>query len=213
MAARTRITLCSVALVLLGACSDDDGGGSADTTVPGSVPAAPVDLDAARDYCTSSDGTPEVRQAYWATNLEESSWVALPATLETCRFEADDGSRIYVDLVTLYSEEPTLAAAAYLAKLPLPSTTGGANPAAVMCAQTLQGTGSWGTSASGGGWVNQDDSSFEVIDMCLFSDLSAIDQWGIAYYSGDVVRGTDLADLFRFDADDVPPFFPAPSDG
>jgi hypothetical protein len=81
-----------------------------------------------------------------------------------------------------------------------------------MCAQTLQGTGSWGTSVSGGGWVNKDDSSFEVIDMCLFSDLSAIDQWGIAYYSGDIVRGTDLAKLFRFDVDDVPPFFAAPSD-
>jgi hypothetical protein len=38
-------------------------------------------------------------------------------------------------------------------------------------------------------------------------------QWRITHHSGDVVRGTDLADQLRFDADDVPPFFPAPSEG
>ena len=58
--------------------------------------------------------------------------------------------------------------------------------------------------------MNLDDPDFPSVDMCLFSDLSAIDQWGIAYYSGDIVRGTDLADVFRFDTDEVPAFFPRP---
>jgi hypothetical protein len=66
-------------------------------------------------------------------------------------------------------------------------------------ADALLGTASWGTSLSGGGWVLRDDPEFEVVDLCLFSDLSAIDQWGIAYHTGDVVRGKALAEVFRFD--------------
>jgi hypothetical protein len=69
------------------------------------------------------------------------------------------------------------------------------------------GTASWGTSTAGGGWVNPDDDVFTVVDMCTFADRSGIDAWAISYYSGGVVRGTDLADLFRFDVDAVPPFF------
>jgi hypothetical protein len=41
-----------------------------------------------------------------------------------------------------------------------------------------------------------------------FPDGSAIDAWGIAYYSDGVARGIDLTEVFRFDQDAVPDIFP-----
>jgi hypothetical protein len=46
-----------------------------------------------------------------------------------------------------------------------------------------------------------------VVNLCVFSDGSAIDEWGIAYYADDVVRGIDLTDVFRFDQEAVPDMF------
>ena len=43
--------------------------------------------------------------------------------------------------------------------------------------------------------------------MCVFPDGSAIDEWGIAYYASGVIRGVDLAPLFRSDVEDYPPIF------
>jgi hypothetical protein len=116
--------------------------------------------------------------------------------------------RIYVDTTTLAAQRPTLAAAAYLAKVPVTGIAPGVNPAAADYDQLVQGTSTWGTSLSGGGWVNLDDPDFTVVNLCVFPDRSAIDEWGITYYSGGVVRGADLAPLFRFDADSVPKLFP-----
>jgi hypothetical protein len=57
------------------------------------------------------------------------------------------------------------------------------------------------------GCVNLEDEAFTVVQMCVFPDGPAIDAWGIAYYSDDVVRGIDLAEVFRFDQQDVPDMF------
>ena len=69
-----------------------------------------------------------------------------------CRFQADDEakSRIYVDLSTLSSPEPTLAGLAYLSKMPMRSVTGGANPATLYC-QDLGGSSGFGSAGAAGG--------------------------------------------------------------
>jgi putative hemolysin len=175
---------------------------------PPAAGAGTSDVDAARDYCTSVGGEVQERQATWNTNGDESQWVDLGRTMEVCRFEADDeaGSRIYVDLLTLWSEAPSLAAAAYLAKVPMSDEPPPGNPASFYCAD-LGGSSQFGPGATGGGWVNRDDPDDLVVAMCVFPDGSTIDEWGIAYYSGDVVRGADLAPLFRADTAAFPPIF------
>ena len=80
------------------------------------------------------------------------------------------------------------------------------NPASFYCAD-LGGSSQFGSGATGGGWVDRDDPDDLVVAMCVFPDGSTIDEWGIAYYSGDVVRGADLAPLFRADTAAFPPIF------
>jgi hypothetical protein len=166
--------------------------------------------DRAAEYCTDHGGTVETRYPYWGTNLDQSQWVQLAGSIDLCMFADPDNDnvRIYVDTTTLAARRPSLAAAAYLAKVPLENVPPGVNPAAVDCDQIVQGSSSWGTSVSGGGWVNLDDPDFTVLDLCMFADGSAIDEWGITYYSGDIVRGADLAPLFRFDPQVVHQIFP-----
>jgi len=166
--------------------------------------------DREAEYCTDHGGTVETRYPYWGTNLDQSQWVQLAGSIDLCVFaDAGDGKvRIFVDTTTLAARRPSLAAAAYLAKVPLDNIPPGVNPVAVDCSQIVHGTSSWGTSLSGGGWVNLDDPDFTVVDLCVFPGGSAIDEWGITYYAGGVVRGADLAPLFRFDTQVVPWFFP-----
>jgi hypothetical protein len=169
--------------------------------------ASAADGEAAR-HCTETGGTVETRQPYWNTNDDQSAWVQLPGSMDLCWYQTlddEDQSRIYVDLGTIYSETPTLAAAAYLAKVPLGRGQG--NPAEADCLNQLYGSAYFGNTAVGGGWVNLDDPVFTVVNLCVFPDRSAIDAWGITYYSGGVVRGIDLAEVFRFDPDEVPDMF------
>jgi putative hemolysin len=164
--------------------------------------------DRTGDYCTDNGGTVETRHPYWGTNLDQSEWVQLAGWIELCMFADAHNARIYVDTTTLAANRPTLAAAAYLAKVPLTDVPPGVNPAAVDCNAIVHGTSNFGTSLSGGGWVNLDDPVFTVVNLCVFPDGSAIDEWGITYYADDVVRGADLAPLFRFDTTVVPELFP-----
>jgi hypothetical protein len=166
--------------------------------------------DPAADYCTDNGGTLETRHPYWGTNLDQSQWIELAGSIDLCMFADpnDSNVRIYVDTTTLAATRPSLAASAYLAKIPLDNVPPGVNPAAVDCNDIVHGTSTWGTSISGGGWVNFDDPVFTVVNLCMFPDQSAIDEWGITYYAGGVVRGTDLAPLFRFDTQTVPQLFP-----
>ena len=80
------------------------------------------------------------------------------------------------------------------------------NPASQLCVQ-LGGAVSYGPGPSGGGLVNTDDPDDVVFAPCYFADGSFIDEWGIAYYAGDVVRGIDLTTVFAFDPSNLPPVF------
>jgi putative hemolysin len=190
-------------LVGVAACGSDNGGSGATTTT-----VAGTDLGAARTYCTSKGGTVQTRQATWGTNNPQAQWQLLGRSTEMCRFQTlgdNDASRIYVDLVSLYSDGPTLASVAYLSKVPpKPNPTG--NPATANCA-ALAASSQFGTGAAGGGWVNKDDPVDAVVNLCVFPDESFIDEWGITYYAGGVVRGIDLAKVFRYQPTQVPAFF------
>jgi putative hemolysin len=204
------VSVAIVATVLVAGTVDGQASPSPQPTAsPGSSMApSPQDMAAAREYCTSVGGEVEQREAMWGTNGDPSTWVDLGRSIELCRFQADDEaqSRIYVDLMTLWSEEPSLAAGAYLAKVPMEPYSGGGNPATAYCA-SLQASAQFGLGASGGGWVAQDDPDDPVVAMCVFPDGSMIDEWGLAYMSDGTVRGADLSTLFRSADQPYPPFF------
>ncbi len=172
---------------------------------------------AAAAYCVDQGGQVQTRTADLGTNGEQG-WLALGGTTDMCRFQANDdgGSRIYVDLNTLYSAQPTLAGLAYLAKEPMAPSAGGANPATGYCSD-LGGSSAFGSGgASGGGWVSTDDPVDVVVALCVFADLSFIDEWGLAYHSNGDIRGADLATVMKYQPGaDVPPVFveqsPAPT--
>ncbi len=186
------------ALLLTTACGGDPSdlpGGDAET------------LEAARQHCTDSGGEALMATPYFGTNGDPEQWLELGGGIELCRFEnTDDDTRIYVDLVTLYSEQPTLAGVAYLSQVPpvLPRQPS-ANPATFNCA-ALGGSAQWGGDFGSGGWVTSDRPD-EVVDLCVFPDLSFIDEFGIFYYADGTVRGKDLATVMRYDADPLPAIF------
>jgi hypothetical protein len=185
-------------------------------TSSGSVPASPsaaasgdasaatgsFDQAAAEQYCTSQGGMLVPRVATWNTNGDASTWLELAGRMTFCEFESTQDAnttRIAVDLLTLYSEEPTLAAIAYLSKTPpkVPPNPG-ANPAEYNCREGLAGSSSFGTGAAGGGWVDKSQPVFVVMDMCVFADMSAIDEFGLFYHQNGSIRGADLATKMRY---------------
>src|SRR5829696_6427575 len=101
------------AILAVGACGSDNGGSSTTTTTTvAGIDVAGIDVAAARSYCTSKGGTVQTRQATWGTNNPQAQWQSLDRSVEACRFQTlgdNDDSRIYVDLVSLYSNGPTLA--------------------------------------------------------------------------------------------------------
>lgn len=200
----TRPTLISLlaipAVLLLGGCAAAGGDPAPSAT-------ADADFAAAEQYCVDSGGTIESRQPTFGTNNAESTWVELGEPIDVCRFVDDSGdyrTSIFVDPVTLHSENPTLAALAYLRKAPVPNVAP-ANPASQLCID-LGGAVTYGQGPDGGGFVLKGDD-LDVVAMCVFADGSFIDEWGIGYYSSDTVRGADLAPLFRFDAEKAPAIF------
>ncbi|MFN8622515.1 MAG: DUF333 domain-containing protein [Chloroflexota bacterium] len=157
------------------------------------------DQAAAEQQCTAAGGTVQERRAAFNTNMDPDAWVMFAGDIDLCRFQtlgADDDSRIYVDLVTLSATVPTLAATAYLSNVPMGDSVNG-NPATLYCT-SLGGSSSFGSGASGGGWVNLTDPIDQVVSMCVFEDGSMIDEWGLAYHSQGTVRGIDLAPVFAW---------------
>lgn len=196
-----KVWVVAIAVSSVAACSDDSPNAAAD------------ELDAARAHCTDAGGQALVAQPIWNTNAGEEAWLPLGGEVELCRFESGEPgaletTRIYVDLVTLYSEEPTLAGVAYLSRVPptLPESPS-ANPARTNCA-ALGGTAQFGSGdgVAGGGWVTSDRPT-EIVDLCVFPDLSFIDEFGILYYADGTVRGQDLADVMRYQPDRLPAIF------
>lgn len=162
-------------------------------------------------YCESKGGQVQTRDATFGTNQSPTAWLPLAGTTQVCRFQADDEarSRIYVDFATLTSTRPTLAGLAYLSRTPMPSSTGGANPATGYCSK-LGGSSTFGqVGVSGGGWVAKDDPDDVVVALCVFPDLSFIDEWGLAYHAGGIVRGQDLTQVMAYQPPNpLPDVFP-----
>ena len=64
--------------------------------------------------------------------------------------------------------------------------------------------------------MSTDDPVDVVVALCVFADLSFIDEWGLAYHSNGDIRGADLATVMKYQPGaDVPPVFversPAPT--
>lgn len=176
-------------------------------SLAGSPAAITTTQDLAIKHCVDHGGTAQLRFPAFGTNTD--SFTRLAGERPFCQFTAEDGSKIFVDIDTLYAEAPTMAALAYLTAPPLPDaerSTSGANPSTLYCA-ALGGSSSFGGryTAAGGGWVLEDEpTAATVMQMCVFPDLSSIDAWGLTYHSNGIIRGRDLTDLFRFDRDSAP---------
>jgi hypothetical protein len=199
---RTATGLLAAALVLLFAA----GGGVALAT------SQTDGDDSAAAYCRESGGVVRERYPAWATN--SGTPLRLAGTLRFCEFTGGagaepPGSWIHVTLETLYAEQPTLAALAYLTKPPLPPVPASVNPASVYCTH-LGGTDAFGgATGAGGGWVTDDmDTPIDVLQACVFPDLSSIDSWGLTYHTDGTIRGADLTPLFRYRPTTPPDVFP-----
>jgi hypothetical protein len=208
--ARTAVVAVAVAALTAGvtSCGSDASDASAGTTTT-TAAGGGFDVAAARAYCTAKKGVVQTRHAVWGTNNDPSTWVPLPGAAEMCMFQTlndEAKSRIVVDLMSLYSDGPTLASVAYLSKIP-PPPFNGANPAVEDCA-ALAGSSVFGNTVAGGGWVEAGaTSSDDVANLCVFPDGSFIDDWGITYYAGGVVRGIDLRTVFRYQPSTLPAMF------
>jgi putative hemolysin len=181
------------------------------TPSPGATPVASPAASGAAAYCASVGGIVRTRTPVLGTN-DPATQIRLAGAREFCEFTGGAGAEpatswISVDLDTLYAEQPTLAALAYLTKPPLPQTTGGANPASVYCA-SLGGAEIGAKTGAGGGWVTDDsDTPIDVLEACAFGDGSIIDSWGIAYHTNGTIRGADLTKRFRYQSANPPHVF------
>ena len=191
----------SIVMVMLAGCDSPVGGGA--TATPASqgatgTPAASSGDSEAAEYCRSKGG--EVVTRYPAYDAYAEKPLILAGSLDFCQFTAEDKSMIAISLDTLYTEEPTLATLAYLNKPPLAETANpSANPASVYCTKLGGSDLFGGVNAAAGGWINDDkEDTFYVLEACIFPDLSSIDSWGLTYHTGDVIRGTDLSEVIRF---------------
>ncbi|MFY9646180.1 MAG: hypothetical protein WAK29_13430 [Terriglobales bacterium] len=156
------------------------------------------DLGKAEAYCVSKGGEVDVREPYYNTNADPQDWFRLSGDRGFCKFTSKkDGSRIYVLLSTLYTDQPSLAALAYYAEVPLSGSCNG-NPASCYCSQ-IGGTDLFGgINASGGGWVKKSDPIDTVLEACIFPDLSSIDSWGLTYHQAGIIRGKNLDKVLRY---------------
>jgi putative hemolysin len=158
--------------------------------------AKPTAVGPKEAYCTSTGGLVEVRHAVYGTNGPPQDWLPLAAVEGFCQYtSADDGSRIHVSLLTLYTGQPTLAALAYYAQPQYNGTCQG-NPASCYCSQ-IGGAEIGATALAGGAWVTQGGID-DLLEACIFPDNSTIDSWGLLYHSVGDIRGTDLSNVLKY---------------
>lgn len=213
------LALCAVLLLALVACGGREVPGR---TGAAEDPATAVAATAAA-YCIEQGGRVITRTPTYGTNNAPANQLPLRVPRQFCNFESepdDSGfqSQIEIDVVSLYSERPTLALLGYLEAGP-PDLEGqpvSANPSTIHCAR-LGGSTTFGmaSDASGGGWLKDADdetSAFGDMSLCMFPDGSAIDSWGITYRSQDTIRGVALETVARYQPDgDYPAIFgPSP---
>ena len=159
--------------------------------------AADPDTSAASQYCVQSGGVVVERAPYYGTNGPSSSWLRLAGDRKFCKFTSPtDGSRIHILLETLYTTEPSLAALAYYEKPPM-NPPGPGNPASYYCTQLGGSDLFGGVNAAGGGWVGKDYPD-QVLEACIFPDMSSIDSWGLTYNTAGDIRGIDLTTVLRY---------------
>jgi hypothetical protein len=156
--------------------------------------AVPLDSAKAAAYCVKHGGAVQTRIPEYNTN--GGTPLVLSGSTDFCQFTAKkDGSQINVLLSTLFTRQPSLAALAYYAQVQLGQCNG--NPASCYCT-LLGGTDLFGgINAAGGGWVLRSDPN-DVLEACIFPDLSSIDSWGLAYHSAGIIRGKNLAKVLRY---------------
>jgi putative hemolysin len=148
----------------------------------------------AASYCVKKGGVVQTRIPEYGTN--GGNPLVLSGSADFCQFtSAHDGSQINVLLSTMMTKQPTLAALAYYAEEAIGSCNG--NPASCYCSQLGGSDLFGGVNAAGGGWVLNTDPN-DVLEACIFPDLSSIDSWGLAYHSSGVIRGTDLAKVLKY---------------
>ncbi len=147
-------------------------------------------------YCMSTGGTVQTRDPQYGTNGANPLPLAYPR--DFCDYSSADGAtHIDVLLDTLVTRRPTLAALAYYSKTKVNLKTCQGGPGSCYCA-LIGGTDSFGgISAAGGGWVNITNVN-DVLDVCVFPDLSAIDAYGLFYHAYGIIRGQNLRGLLRF---------------
>jgi hypothetical protein len=144
-------------------------------------------------YCIAEGGVVQERIPEFGTN--NANPLKLSGSAYFCQFTKKDSSQINVLLSTLGTDKPTLAALAYYAKVQLGSCEG--NPASCYCT-LLGGSDSFGgINLSGGGWVLKSDPT-DVLETCIFPDMSSIDSWGLAYHSANIIRGKNLAGVLKY---------------
>ena len=148
------------------------------------------------NYCTDRGGVVQLRRPEYGTNGGTPLKLASPQSF--CQFTSKkDGSTISALLATLTSSQPTLAALAYYAEVPFNGSTCHGSPGSCYCSQ-LGGTDLFGgINAAGGGWLLTTNPN-DVLDACIFPDLSSIDSYGLFYHSANIVRGRDLSKVLKY---------------
>jgi putative hemolysin len=156
------------------------------------------DISSPTAYCRSVGGEAQSRIPEYGTNNPNP--LKLAGTQDFCKFTASDNTAIFISTDTLYSDKPTLATLAYYAQTPAQSVPNGENPASVYCSKLGGSDLFGGKNVSGGGWVDNSDKAFTVVQACVFPDLSIIDSFGLFYHANGTIRGRDLSMVLRYEA-------------
>jgi hypothetical protein len=164
--------------------------------VPGAGLARALDDPSGADHCTKTGGAVQTRIPEYGTNGGTPLVLAGPRLW--CQYLSKDGStQISVLLSTLETKQPTLAALAYYAEVQYNGANCTGSPGSCYCSQ-IGGTDLFGgINAAGGGWVLSTNSA-DVLDACIFPDLSSIDTYGLFYHSAGIIRGRNLAHKLRY---------------
>ena len=158
-------------------------------------------------YCRAQGGVVQVRTP--AADTNSPPLIRLAGSVPFCRFTSTRGgapSSISVDLKTLVTTRPTLAALAYLEKPSAGRIPGNVNPASIYCSRLGGSDQFGGQGLGGGGWI-VGRSANTVLQACVFPDGSIIDSFGILYHSQGTVRGADLTSRFRYRPSRLPNVF------
>jgi hypothetical protein len=152
--------------------------------------------DSGADYCVKKGGIVQTRIPEYGTNGGSPTVLAGPR--QFCQFLSKDGTtQIDVLLTTLVARLPSLAALAYYAEVPYNDPNCEGSPGSCYCSQ-IGGTDLFGgINAAGGGWVLNTNAN-DVLDACIFPDLSSIDTYGLFYHSAGIIRGRNLDGKLRY---------------